>query len=225
MVVAFLRAKHTHISIMDQQRFLIEYAQQHDLDITRFEIDNSTEAQELESRDEFMSFLQSLKEDNTTVLTYDNISLSRKVGELTKIFQCMLKRSITLHIAQKDLIIDKNFPTLMLLEVLVAQRAENKKIIQTSKHLGRPEGSLSKSKFDKYQDAIIGYLISKVPVSTIAKNLQLSRSSLKDYINSRHLRDIAEIKNKETGLTLNQNHIALPQAKCAMIEKPQEGTQ
>lgn len=218
MVVAFLRAKHPNVSIMDQQRFLVEYAQNHALSITQFEIDNSPELQELEKRDEFMSFLKTLDEGHTTILTYDNSSLSGKVGELTKIFQCMLKRSITLHIAHKDIIMDKNFPTLMLLEVLVSQREENQKKSTTSKHLGRPEGSLSKSKFDKHQDAIIEHLIEKLPVSAIAKKLNVSRSSLKDYINSRHLREIAEIKNKETTLSYTQNHIALPEAKCDMIE-------
>ena len=56
--------------------------------------------------------------------------------------------------------------------------------------VGRPKGSKSSSKFDVYIEDIMNYLQEKKSVSEIARILNVSRSSLKDYIESRELREL-----------------------------------
>jgi DNA-binding transcriptional regulator YiaG len=57
--------------------------------------------------------------------------------------------------------------------------------------IGRPKGSKSNSKFDKYADEIISFIREKKSVSEMARILNVSRSSLKDYIESRELKQVA----------------------------------
>ena len=57
--------------------------------------------------------------------------------------------------------------------------------------IGRPKGSKSSSKFDKYISDIILLLKEKKSVSEMARILNVSRSSLKDYVESRELKQLA----------------------------------
>lgn len=70
---------------------------------------------------------------------------------------------------------------------------------------------MSKSKFDIYRPRVIELLEAKTSVSEIAKILGVSRTSLKDYINSRGLKDLVKAKMsllkspKNKPYLLNQN--------------------
>jgi len=64
-------------------------------------------------------------------------------------------------------------------------QSESKRVI------GRPKGSKSNSKFDQYINQIIVYLKEKKSVSEMSRLLGVSRSSLKDYIESRELKQVA----------------------------------
>jgi DNA invertase Pin-like site-specific DNA recombinase len=213
-----LRTKDTDCSITEQQLFIAEYAKKLGINIDRFEIDNSPQGATFEQREEFSTAMKALKENETSVLVYDELTLSTKVGELAEIFQCLLKRSITLHLCHKDIIVDGDFPILMMLELLVKQRKKIKEMRDTDSKLGRPEGSLSKSKFDCYQDKIINLLCKNRSVSAISQELAVSRSSLKDYINSRNLKEIALIKQGKVNSIMNPSHVVLPNRKCNLIQ-------
>jgi uncharacterized protein (DUF433 family) len=58
--------------------------------------------------------------------------------------------------------------------------------------IGRPKGSKSKSKFDPFVSTIIENLKEGMNVSAIARDLKVSRSSLKDYIESRKIKEMIE---------------------------------
>ena len=53
---------------------------------------------------------------------------------------------------------------------------------------------MSKSKFDAYRPQIIELLENRTSISEIAKILQVSRTSLKDYVNSRALKSLSKQK-------------------------------
>jgi anionic cell wall polymer biosynthesis LytR-Cps2A-Psr (LCP) family protein len=59
------------------------------------------------------------------------------------------------------------------------------------KEIGRPKGSRSASKFDQFHDAIIKHLKAQKSVSEMSRIFGVSRSSLKDYIESRELKEVA----------------------------------
>jgi len=61
---------------------------------------------------------------------------------------------------------------------------------------GRPKGRMSKSKFDIYRAEIIEQLSLGSSVSKISRSLSVSRTSLKDYINSRGLKELVVAKKE-----------------------------
>jgi len=204
MVIAFLRGKIRDYSISNQQEYILEYAQKHAIAIEMTELDNSLPTTSLEEREVLLSLLKSLKK-NDTLLVYNNATFSKKVGELAKIFNCILKHDITVHICEQNLIINKETSAAFLLNMLSEQRELN--ITREVASIGRPRGSFSKSKFDKYKAEIVKMLEENLSVSEIAKRLEVSRSSLKDYINSRSLKEIVGLQNNAGNAQVNL-HIA-----------------
>ena len=106
-----------------------------------------------------------------------------------------------------------------MLELLCKQRELNKQL-EKEKAQGRPKGRMSKSKFDIYRPRVIELLEAKTSVSEIAKILGVSRTSLKDYINSRGLKDLVKAKMsllkspKKQTISIKSK----PQKECSLIK-------
>lgn len=192
MNVVLLKNRSDALNTTLQQKQILKYAHHHNLKITTTEIENSSEDAMLEERKEFKGFLRSLeKEDH--VIIYDILTFSSRVDELVKVFECLLTRSITIHLAEANLAITTDTKPLVLLELLAKQRELNQNL-EKEKAQGRPKGRMSKSKFDIYRPKVIELLENRTSVSEIAKILKVSRTSLKDYINSRGLKDLVKAK-------------------------------
>ncbi len=192
MIIAYLRGKNRNFSISYQQAYIIKYALNNAIAIDLTEIDDDPFTQILENRSNLLKILHSLKEDDT-ILIYDLWVLSTKVGELAKIFDCILKNNISIYVCKQDLLLNNFTPLNTMIGILSNQREKNLQSHQMT--MGRPKGSFSKSKFDKYKSNILQMLEENISVSEISKRLNVSRSSLKDYINSRSLKEIVDSKN------------------------------
>ena len=191
MIVAYLRGKNRNFSISFQQEYLISYALKKGIAIDFTEIDDDPFATVLEDRKTLLALLHKLKAGDS-ILIYDLWVISKKVGELTKVFDCILKNGVSVVVARQDIVIDDNTPLKTLVYLLAEQREQN--LHAQQKVMGRPKGSFSRSKFDKYKSEILEMLEQHISVSEIAKRLGVSRSSLKDYINSRSLKEIVDSK-------------------------------
>jgi DNA invertase Pin-like site-specific DNA recombinase len=192
MNIVLLKGKSSSIDIKSQQQTIIKYAKHNSLSLDETEIENSDDGYVLEERKEFKGFLRSLNHHDH-ILIYDFHTLSSHTAELVKILECFLNRSITLHICSKNIYIDEKTSIFELLQLLSKFREEclysNQK-----KSQGRPKGRMSKSKFDNDRNKIIDFLSQGISVNEISKILQVSRTSLKDYINSRGLKDLVRAK-------------------------------
>ena len=202
MVLAFLRGKIRDYSILAQQEFILEYAQRHAMAIDTTELDNALPSTVLEDREVLLTLLKSLQAKDT-LLVYSSSSFSNKVGELAKVFDCILKHDITVHLCKDDIIINRNTSSGFLMSMLAKQREKN--INKKAISIGRPKGSFSKSKFDIYKSDIVRMLEENLSVSEIAKRLDISRSSLKDFINSRSLKEIVGLQKNAGNTQININ--------------------
>lgn len=103
-------------------------------------------------------------------------------------FSCLLKNNNTIHFVKPGVVIDRKSDTMVVLGLIDQLR----QILQddAKKGIGRPKGSKSSSKFDIYLEEIIQLLKQRKSVSEIARVLGVSRSSLKDYIESRELKEV-----------------------------------
>lgn len=220
MNIALLKSKTDKANIIVQQNTIIKCARHSGINLDSTEIESSDSSKVLEDRSEFKGFLRSLN-DFDTILIYDLWVFTEDIGELTKILECLLQRSITTYICDQNISLSAETSALDVLTVLSQYREKNliknKEISQ-----GRPKGRMSKSKFDGQRTEIIKLLEEGNAVSKIARVLEVSRTSLKDYINSRGLKDLVEAKktllNKEQNLYKEQNNTIKKTKECTLIK-------
>jgi len=171
-----------------QQKNVISYALAQGLEIDKEVVEHSSKNSSIEERKQFEEFIHSLQERDTLIV--DEIwMLSNRVDELIKILCCTMSRKINLHIASHALLITKETPVGQVMPLLDALRD---KMQEKRGGVGRPKGSKSRSKFDALQPKILQMLKEGQSVSAIARTLGVSRSSLKDYIASRSLKELID---------------------------------
>jgi len=135
--------------------------------------------------------------------------LSDKAEELIKVINCMLSHSINLWLVRSNMVINKETSMVDIFPLLNALRQEEK---EKTNHIGRPKGSKSSSKFDVYQSQILSLLGEGMSVSAIARELEVSRSSLKDYIESRGIKELVEsawMEMKDSGNAGSMDNVVL----------------
>ncbi len=204
MAVVLLKNQSDRANIIEQQNHILSYAKKHQISIDVIEIETSDASKKLEQRGELKGFLRSLNPKDT-LLIYDFWVLSLNVGELVKVCECLLQRDIALHICRKKEVVDNKCTPLQVLHILAKER-EACMVQKESLGQGRPKGRMSQSKFDKYRSQIISYLEQNYSVSKIAQTLNVSRTSLKDYINSRNLKNLAQTKKELLGAIPKKTH-------------------
>ncbi len=188
MNYAYLRQMPESHTMSEQQRSILSYALSQGLEIDREVVEYSNKNHLIEEREKFEEFMHSLEEGSSVLI--DNLSvLSNRTEELIKIINCMLSREIVLYISSSKTKMDRETTVVEIFPLLNDLREEQK---AKSNQIGRPKGSRSSSKFDTYQPQIVSFLKEGMNVSAISRELGVSRSSLKDYIESRGLRELIE---------------------------------
>ncbi len=204
----FLRSKSDRYSLATQEKSIKDYMHANGFKIEEVEIEISALSKNLEDRVEFRKFLHSLQEGDRLFI-YDLRALSWRIGELIQILNCIFNHKIELIVTKYGLKITKDTPSHITIALINQQREVNR---SSKAHTGRPKGSISKSKYDKYRETIIQMIKEGKSVTQIAKKLNISRSSLRDYIISRELKEIAGGKSKV-------NILELPKIECKINNK------
>jgi len=175
-------------SLAQQQNDILGFAMRHELKIDKEVIEYANKNLALEERKEFEIFLSSMREGNTVIVSSLSI-LSDKAEELIKVINCMLTHKVDLWIASNGMCINRDTQMVEVFPLLNTLREEGK---EKSNQIGRPKGSKSSSKFDIYHAQVVTLLSEGMSVSAIARALEVSRSSLKDYIESRGIKDLVQ---------------------------------
>lgn len=218
MNIAIYRAN-SFVPISAQEEVIKAFTASHGIVLQDYFLDFSPNSASLENREELKQYIENLKE-NSRIIVYDFWVLSGKVGEIIKLFTCFFKKDIELINCEKDVVISKNSPSLLSMGLLNDFRNRNLEESKTQKS-GRPKGSISKSKFDKFRDEILRGLKEGDSISKIARDLKVNRSSLKDYIYARSLKDMAVSKTvlkqslEEGGMS---NDMFINSIKCPLKE-------
>jgi DNA invertase Pin-like site-specific DNA recombinase len=188
MNYAYLRQMPDNTNMSEQQRNILSFSLAQNLQIDKEVIEYSSKNHPIEEREKFEEFMHSLEEESNLIV--DTLSiLSDRAEELIKIINCMLSRRINLFIASSKTRLNKETTVVEIFPLLNDLREAQK---AKSNQIGRPKGSRSSSKFDMYQPQIISLLKDGRNVSAIARELGVSRSSLKDYIESRGIKELVE---------------------------------
>jgi DNA invertase Pin-like site-specific DNA recombinase len=188
MVYAYMRQVPGFPHLSEQQSDILSFALRQDLDIDKEVVEYATKNLLLDERKDFEAFLQTMQEGYTVIVS-SLFVLSDKIEELIKVINCMLSHSVNLWIVDSNMLMNKETGMVEIFPLLDTLREEKK---EKNNQIGRPKGSKSSSKFDIYQREIISFLRDGMNVSAIARELGVSRSSLKDYIESRGIRELVE---------------------------------
>ncbi|RUM71911.1 MAG: hypothetical protein DSZ08_02080 [Sulfurovum sp.] len=202
MIYAYMRQTPNLENLATQKNNILTFSYQKNMNIEKEVVEYATKDLVIEERKEFENFLESLHENKYTVVVSSLSVLSTRVEELVKIIHCMLSHHVDLWVCDTPLLINEQSSIVDIFPRLDQLRKKPKEKI----HIGRPKGSKSSSKFDKYHHEIMTLLSDNQSVSAIARELDVSRSSLKDYIESRALKtlvtsigDVAEVlEDKKT---------------------------
>jgi len=188
MIYAYLRQVSDSNSLSRQQQDIFSYALSKGLDIDKEVMEYSSINHSIETRKKFEEFIHSLN-DGDLIIVCSLLVLSSQVDEIVKVINCMLSHKVDLHIINTDTLINRRSSIVEVFPLLnnLNEEQKEKKI-----KIGRPKGSRSSSKFDTFRPKIIAMLKEQISVSAIARELDVSRSSLKDYIESRELRRLIE---------------------------------
>lgn len=188
MVYAYMRQVPGFPHLTAQQSDILSFSVKHALKIDKEVVEYATKNLLLDERKDFEKFLKTMKEGNTVIVS-SLFVLSDKVEELIKVINCMLSHNVDLWVVDSNIVMNKKTNMVEIFPLLNELRQEEK---EKTNSIGRPKGSKSSSKFDIYQREIIAYLGEGMSVSAIARELNVSRSSLKDYIESRGIKDLIE---------------------------------
>lgn len=198
--------------VYEQIKTLHAYLLFENIHLYRELIDYSSKGKSLQERLEAITFFRSIHK--ATLLVYDIWVLSTNIENLMQIISCLLKNGNTIFLLKSSTRIDSNCDIMTLLSAVDGLR--QKLHVDTTKEIGRPKGRYSASKFDKYIDKILSMLQEGENVSTMARILNVSRSSLKDYIHSRELYGVLEhVKKiqKNVEVSYSKDMIKCPEAR------------
>ncbi len=199
MIYAYMRQVPGFPHLTTQQSDILSFSLKKELKIDKEVVEYATKNLLLEDREEFEEFLQSMQEGNTVIVSSLFI-LSDRVEDLIKVINCMLRHRVNLWIVNSNMLMNQETNMVDIFPLLNELRKEEK---EKTNHIGRPKGSKSSSKFDVYQREIISLLSEGMSVSAIARELEVSRSSLKDYIESRGIKELMEGAWKQMRETQN----------------------
>jgi DNA invertase Pin-like site-specific DNA recombinase len=187
MIYAYFRHISNQINLSEQQQMVLSFSLNKQMDIDKEVVEYSAKNLSIEKRGQFEKFIQGLKRYDVIVI-HSLPVLSNHAEELIKIITCCLSKRVALYVAKCGIFINKDSKIEQIFPLLNDLRET-----EQSKELkvGRPRGSHSRSKFDRYQLDIIELLKDGYNVSVIARKLKVSRSSLKDYIQSRNIKSIS----------------------------------
>lgn len=186
MTVSYIRPDKDFDGVYEQLKLINGYVDQKGISIQEELVDQTSQSKRLIERDEVVRFFRTL--DHDTLIVYDTWTLSSHIEDLVQMFSCLLKNGNTIHFVKQGVIIDRKSDTMVVLGLIDQLR----QVLQddAKKGIGRPRGSKSSSKFDIHLDTILELLKKGKSVSAIARTLEVSRSSLKDYIESRELKEV-----------------------------------
>lgn len=187
MIIAYIRPDKNFDAAHEQLQLINSYAVSNSLIIDDEYIDQTSQNKRLKDRAEVTEYFQ--KQTGSTLLVSDVWVLSTDMEDIIQMFSCLLKHDFSVHFIKQSVIMSRQSSAMLVLGLMdnLRQTMQN----ELSRVIGRPVGSKSTSKFDKYINEILGFIKDKKSVSEMSRLLNVSRSSLKDYIESRELKEVA----------------------------------
>lgn len=199
-IITFVRINSNNESYNSLQRDNLSiYVKQHNIEVTKnieIQINSSSDEKNL------LKLLESCKK-GTTLIVYSLNAFGRTIDNILEILKFFLDSKIRVRIVKQnlDLINSDDMLTKMILGVIAMTIDLEKNLMSLrtkealsikkleGKHLGKPKGTIQKSKFDKQRAKIEELLGVGLSVRKISKLLGYSNHiGLNNYVKKRNIR-------------------------------------
>ena len=199
--VAYLRISTDKQDLTHQKLEILEFARQKDIKVDDFIEITISSRQDTKQR-RIHELLQQLASSDTLIVT-ELSRLGRSTSEIITFLNDLLQQEIRVIIIKQNLDIAKHDMTSKILVTLLSLFAELERDIISLRtrealaakkaqgiKLGKPNGTIQASKFDKDRERIEELLSLGLSVRKIAKRLGCSNHvSLNTYINKRNIKE------------------------------------
>lgn len=199
-MIAYIGAATDKQDPNNQKEEILEWARKYDLKVDEF-VGITLPSHKTSRQQRIDEVLQTLSDSDTLVVT-ELSQLGRSVAEVITLINELLKRSIRIIVLKQNLTIDRHDMNLNILTLfsLFAELGRDLVSLHTKEalavkktqgvNLGKPKGTLQKSKFDSDAERIKELLQLGLSVRKIAKLLGYSNHlALNTYVNKRKLRE------------------------------------
>lgn len=199
-IIAFIKVTSNEESMLMQKQEIDAYVQMHSLDNPEFmEINLSSRKGAIQSR--IKALLNVLNPDDTFIVSEISL-LGRSTPEVIQLIDKLLRNDIRVIVINQSINIyqnDTESEVIVSVFRILAEMEKNLVMARTRKaiaskiaqgqKLGKPKGTIQKSKFDKDLDMIKQWLRDGVSIRRISKNLGYNNHiGLNNYIRSRNIK-------------------------------------
>lgn len=194
--VAYFKTSIDRQEVREQRQGIVEFAQGEGITISRF-IEVPASATGRKRLDQLFSQL----EPGDTLIVSELSRIGRSVGQIVRTVDALVKGKIRFIAVKEGICLDeeRNSETQAMIKIfgLLAQTDRDLVTVHTKeglvaargkgKKLGRPKGSLGKSKLDGKAEEIKRLLASGVSKGAIARMMGVGRTAVNHFVNSRGL--------------------------------------
>ena len=203
-IVAYLRASTDKQDLNHQKLEVLEYARRHGLHLDEY-VEITVSSRKTSQQRRIDELLRKLSETDTLIVT-ELSRLGRSTAEVIALVNALINQNIRLIALKQNLVVDRqdmNSKIIITLFSLFAELERDLISLRTrealaakkaqGQRLGKPKGTIQKSKFDKDVSRIKELLGYGLSVRKIAKVLGCSSHiALNTYINKRGLHQPAK---------------------------------
>jgi len=198
--IAYLRVSKSNQDINNQKLSILDYAQKNNIKIHEFiELNRSSRKS---PKERGIDALLSKLKPGDRLIVGELSRLGRSLGQIIQIVDQLIKKNISFVAAKENIIIDGKKQDIqtkamgamfgLFAEIerdLISQRTKQGLAVARAKGklLGRPKGTLGKSKLDGKEKEIKNLIEKKVSKASIAKIFDISRPALYSFIKTRKL--------------------------------------
>jgi len=200
MTYGYIRVSTEKQDFNNQKAGILEYSNKNKLGNVEFVEETISSRKKLSER-KISSFISELK--SSDILIVSELSrLGRSTMEIMTIFKDLAEKNVMVHVIKGGFVIgdpkNKIQSSVLIFAFGLAAEIERELISQRTKEalqvkkangvkLGRPVGTIVKSKLDGKELAIIELLDKGVPVASIAKIFNVARTTMVNFIKTRKL--------------------------------------
>jgi DNA invertase Pin-like site-specific DNA recombinase len=198
--IAYLRVSKQEQDLNNQRLAILDYAHKNKIKIHEFvEISVSTRRS---PSDRGIDALLEMLQPKDRLIVSELSRLGRSLGQIIQIVDQLIKKDVSFLAIKEDIVIngkEQNLQSKVMVALfglfseierdLISERTKEGLAAARArgKLLGRPKGTLGKSKLDGNEEDIKELLAKKVSKASIAKIYEISRPALYSFINTRKL--------------------------------------